>query len=156
MLVPYKRETLVLPIPVSEVLFHLDRVTRPLSRSVKKGETQFLFNGSVDQARFAISRRVDYPNNYIPLVKGHGEDSTRGCILFLEYSLFFSSLMFLVFWSAISVLLGLFLFFYAKETTYAVIALLAGITNYTVTLMNFRKQYAITKKLLFDALELHG
>ncbi len=155
MLVPYRKETMVLPIPVGEALAHLSKVTRPVSRSVKKGETQFLFNGSVEQGRFTISRRVDYPNNYIPLIKAYVEDSTRGCILFLEYSLFFSSFMFLVFWSVISVLLGLFLLFYAHEINYAMVAWGAGILNYVVTLMNFRKQYTISRKLLLEALELH-
>lgn len=155
MLFPYRKETMVLPIPLDEALIHLSKVTRPVSRSVKKGETQFLFNGSIDKDRFTISRRVDYPNNYIPLIKAFTGDSTRGCILFLEYRLFFSSFMFLVFWSIISVLLGLFLLFYAHEINYAMVAWGAGILNYVVTLMNFKKQYIISRKLLLEALELH-
>ena len=141
---------MVLPIATDEVLIKLARVTRPVSLSVKKGETKYLFNGTIARTGFTISRRVDYPNNYLPLVKGTFEDSSRGCILFLQYDLFFSSRMFLLFWSGLSVLISLFLFSYAQENTYALIALGGGVANYLVTLMNFKKQLNISKKLLFD------
>ncbi len=147
---------MVLPVPMEKILTDLARVTRPVSLSVKKGETRYLFNGSVERGRFIISRKVDYPNNYIPLITGWVEDSTRGCILFLKYRLFFSSLIFLIFWSVVCILLSLFLFFMAGETTYALIALAAGATNYVVTLMNFHKQYSLSRKLLLKAIDLSG
>ena len=154
MFIPRKRETVVLPIKTDEVLIRLAAVTRAVSLLTKKGETQYLFNGALSKGGFSISRLVDYPNNYIPLIKGRFEDSSRGCILFLRYDLFFSSMMFLVFWSALSILMSLFLFFMALENTYALISLGGGVANYMVTLLNFKKQVRQSRQLLFDALDL--
>ncbi|TRX50412.1 hypothetical protein FNH22_25560 [Fulvivirga sp. M361] len=152
MIFPRKRETVVLPITTDEVLIKLARVTRAVSLLTKKEGPQHLFNGTITNAQFTLSLRIDYPNNYIPLIKGRFEDSSRGCILFLSYDLFFSSLLFLVFWSVLSVLISLFLFFYAQESTYAFIALSGGLANYVVTLMNFKKQFFQSKQLLLDVL----
>ena len=153
-LFPYKRETVVLPFGTSEALRLIDKVTEPVSRVTSKDQKNYLFNGVVYDQTFKISRKVNYPQNYLPLIKGQIEETRLGSIIFLEYELFFSSRMFLGLWSVLSILIAAFLCFYPHEYTYAIISIAAGTLNYVVSLMNFKKQVKESHDALCKALEL--
>lgn len=153
-LLPYKRETVVLPFSTTEALLLIGHVTEPVSMSPSKDDKKFLFNGMIYDKSFKISRKINYPQNFLPLIKGQVEETRLGSILFVEYELFFSSRMFLTVWSVLCILIALFFSIYPKEYMYAVIALLAGSLNYAVSWMNFNKQVKDSHAALCKALAL--
>jgi hypothetical protein len=149
-LFPIISETLVLPMPPEEVFFRLQKVTRPDAEHPVPED--YRFNGVVENDRFRISRRVDAPENYLPLMAGDVEATSMGCIVFLTYRLFFSSFMFLVFWSIITLLLGVFFLVYPKEIHYALLSFGAGFTNYLLTIINFRRQRRMSREVFLRTL----
>ncbi|MEL7002792.1 MAG: hypothetical protein AAFN93_08675 [Bacteroidota bacterium] len=152
-LFPYNQETVVLPFEAGEALRLIEKVTGPISRVITKNN-DFLFNGTFRDNTFTISRKVDYPQNYLPLIKGKVETTRHGSILFLEYELFFSSRMFLSLWTILSIMIAAFLVVFQNEYRYATVSLGAGIINYLVSLMNFKKQVKESRSVLFEALKL--
>lgn len=153
-LFPYNRETIVLPFTAKEALYLIERVTRPVSRIAEKDNSEILFNGAFFGDSFKISRKVNYPQNYLPLIKGKIETTKLGSIIFLEYELFFSSRMFLGLWTVLSILIAIFLIAYPKEYQYAMISLCMGVLNYVVSLMNFNKQVKESRDVLYNVLKL--
>lgn len=154
-LLPYFQETLVLPYSGQETFFHLKKATRPLEKGVEYPDTienAFLFNGWVKGNRFRISRKVKHPQNFLPLMSGWIESTSTGSILFVRYHLFFSSALFLVFWTVISALLFLFFLILHQEYLYAGIALALGISNYFIAIKNFHLQIRASHQALNDAL----
>lgn len=129
--------------------------TRPLEKGVEYPETveeNFLFNGWVKETRFRISRKVRHPENFLPIIIGDIEGTSTGSILFIRYRLFFSSALFLIFWSAISLLLCLFFLLVHKQYIYAFIALSLGILNYVIATKNFHLQIRSSRRTLDKAL----
>ena len=151
---PNTKETVVLPIGAQEVISLLKKVTLPVSRVLDKTTEGIMFNGSFAGDTFTISRKIDYPQNYLPLIKGRVEDTGIGSIIFLEYELFFSSKMFLTFWSVLSVVASLFLLLLQGKANFAIASIGIGLINYLVTLMNFKKQVKESKNVLLSALKL--
>ncbi len=142
MIVPFKRETIISSLNTTEIKALLEI-------SLKND-----FNGTVSDEGFRLSKKVSYPNNYIPLVCGSLEPSSRGCIIIIRYTLFFSTKLFLVFWTSLCLLIGLFLLFELSELNYSLIAFGGALVNYLVTSANFNKQFKLTRKLLFTSLEI--
>lgn len=154
-LIPRKRETLISAFPARMVISRLSRVTQPALRTQSgTGRDDIRFNGHVGQSSFKISRKVNYPQNYLPLIKGSIEETSRGCIIFLSYRLFFSSLMFFMFWTVVTFLIGTFFLAYAGDYLYASIAFGSGIINYLVTVLNFNKQVKLSRKELNEVLNV--
>lgn len=153
-LIPHKNETLVLPITCEQVISRLSLLTQPASLTELSGDEEIRFNGFVGTTNFQISRKLSYPQNYLPLIKGRIETSSRGCIIFLKYRLFFGSLMFFTFWTIMTILIGLFLIFFTAEYVYAVISFASGAINFLVTVMNFNKQVSISKRVFCEVLKI--
>lgn len=143
MLIPVRRETIISS-------YSLSQIRQLLEIAVHKD-----FNGRVSGKTFRLSRKVNYPNNYIPLVHGTLESSSRGCIIMVKYTLFFSTRMFLIFWSSLCLLIGLVLLAFTPEYSYGLIALGGAMANYGVTMANFNKQFKLTRNLLLTSLEIH-
>jgi len=152
-LFPYKQETIVLPFEAKEALSLIESVTGPVSRVISR-EDDVLFNGTFYGDAFTISKKVNYPQNYLPLIKGRVEKTRLGSIIFLEYELFFSSRMFLGLWTVLAILIAAFLAIFPNEYEYSAISLSAGTINYIVSLMNFNKQVKESRAVLFQALNL--
>ena len=152
-LIPYKSETLVLPFRAEQVVSTIRSVTQPISLTPEKGNDQILFNGTVHPDLFRISRKIDYPQNYLPLITGKIEASSRGCIVFVKYNLFFSSFMFLSFWTLFTLLVGCFFVIHKKEYNYAAVAFGACLANYGVTILNFNKQINMSRRVLNQVLK---
>lgn len=153
-LVPHKNETLVAPITALQAISRLSLVTQPASLNESKENPGILFIGHIGQSSFRISRKVNYPQNYLPIIKGRIEGSSRGCIIFIKYRLFFSSTLFFTFWTSMTFLIGLFFTAFSKDYLYASIAFSSGIANYTVTLLNFNKQVKLSRAALDRALKM--
>lgn len=150
MLTPYFRETIVSPLRSEEVFRLLDREIA----SKKENKLDRAFNGFCSMTEFRLSRKVSYPNNYLPLMNGVIEDSGKGSIINIRYKLFPSTQAFLIFWTSLSLFIGLFVFFGLDRHMYGSLAILAGIANYLVSLFNFRKQLQLSRSLLFSILDI--
>lgn len=154
-LIPHKQETLVLPITAERVINRLSRVTQPVGLIAPRPENSSIsFNGIISNSKFKISRKLHYPQNYLPVINGRVEGSSRGCILFLSYNLFFSSLMFFSFWTIMTVVIGVFFILWPQEYFYAALSFSAGVFNYLVTVLNFNKQVNLSRQALDEALKI--
>lgn len=154
-LLPFYQETIVLPYEASETIWRLQKAIRPLEKGVEyseENEHKFLFNGWLKKGNFRISRRIEHPENFLPLMSGRIEGTSVGSILFVRYRLFSSVMIFLIFWSIISLLLSLFFLLAHQETLYAAIAVGLGIINYIIATKNFFLQVRSSQRALDKAL----
>jgi len=152
---PAENETLVLPYPGEEAFQRIRRATRPLEPYLPLSvqEETFRFNGVVEEDEFRISRKITRPNSFLPVITGKVAPTSKGCIVFLSYRLFSSTLLFIGFWSLLTLLIALYFFLYEKLYSYGALALALGIANYTIALLNFRKQVKISSWLIKQTLE---
>lgn len=154
-LLPLHQETFVLPFDGQETFRRMKQVIRPLDKNAdypEEVEARFLFNGWIEENRFRISRKIRYPENFLPLMVGRIETTSVGSILFIRYRLFSSAALFLVFWTVISLLLGLFLLILQQEYLYAAVAFGLGIGNYVIATKNFHLQIRSSRETLNEAL----
>jgi hypothetical protein len=150
-LLPSHDETLVLPVSAIEVF---NRLSRVIGNDVSaKQDRSILFSGWIKQDRFRISQKINRPNNYIALIRGKIEPTSSGCLVFIDYQLFSTTRLFLIFW-----LLFTFLFTTALSYLYSSMwYLLAGVSTvacmYWITRSNFRIQLKIVRNILLKVLE---
>ena len=150
-LLPLKTETFVLPISAEEVEKKLWDAVFPVKAGENmpdKADAFFLFNGWVKGRSFRISRRINTPENFLPLMKGNIEETSLGSLLFIHYSLFFSSIFFLIFWSVITIFLTFFFIYFYNIVLYGAIAFGLGMGNYIIAIANFNIQVRKSRELL--------
>lgn len=158
-LLPLYQETIVLPMDEQETAWRLEQVIRPLVKYVEyseEAEESFLFNGWIKGNRFRISRRIRHPENFLPIMVGRIEGTSVGSILFIQYRLFFSAAMFLIFWTIICLLMSLFLLIFPQEYIYAAVAFGLGVSNYVIATKNFYIQIRNSQKTLNEALKFEN
>lgn len=152
MILPIVRETRVFSIPPHQIM-------EALKNNVRKGkrmshpEASEPFMGTVGQREFNITRILNRPENFMPLVQGRIEDAGEGSIIFIKYTLQFSSRMFVAFWSVTTFFFAIFLWFLQSEPLLGLVSMAAMILNILITHVNFRRQLNITRKLLYQILE---
>lgn len=154
-LLPIKRETLVLPYEQEEVFRKLWKVSRPVRAKdplPDVPEASFLFNGWVKKNQFKISRKIARPDNFLPVIAGTIEGTSKGSIVFLRYRMFFATIVFLIFWSFVTTLIALYFYFFEKIYLYATISFLLGILNYVIAVLNFKKQVKISSRTFKEAI----
>lgn len=148
---PIERETWVLPYGEKELFRRLWKVSKPVKVEdpiPDIPEHHFLFNGWVEKSRFKLSRKIGRPNNFLPIIDGKIESTSKGSIIFLRYRMFFSTIAFLIFWSVVTTLIALYFYIYEKIYLYGTISLLLGIANYAITVLNFKKQVKLSSRVL--------
>ncbi|MTI21878.1 hypothetical protein E1176_12670 [Fulvivirga sp. RKSG066] len=138
----------------SEVISRLKRLTCAPSLSKRDIDQRATFIGRVEQSTFRVSLKVDAPENFLPIIDGEIDETSMGCIVYLKFKLFFSSIMFLTLWSAICLLIFLFFLFIVHEKAYAITALLVGLANYFVTLFYFSKKVKESHNVLMQTLKM--
>lgn len=151
-ILPYHTETLVLPYTLDELKMKLENGVLPeeeVNNSTISFE-RFQFVGKLNSTFFRIFRRIREPNNYIPLITGRIEGTSTGSLLFLKFSLFKSTQFFLVFWSFISLCLGLFLLLSKHLYFYSALSFFFGIGNYIITQANFNRYLNLHKKEFYE------
>ena len=150
-LLPYQQETFVLPYAAAEALNRLRPFTRPVDKGYEYSEPdekRFLFNGVIYTNSFRISRIVLKPENFLPLLVGRLEATSVGSLLFIQYRLFFSTTLFLVFWSVVCLLLTLFFLIYHEAWLYASVAFGIGCVQYVIAVKNFSWQVGRSRREL--------
>ena len=139
-LLPMQNETIVSSLKAREVIQQIQNVTAPPTRDKKELDTNTQFIGFIDQMTFRLSMKLKVPENFSPIIYGRVDETSLGSIVYIRFRLFFSSQLFLVFWSSICLLAFLLFFFLFKEPLYASLALLVGILNYSISVINFKRK----------------
>ncbi len=152
MILPIRRETVVLVHPPEAVVDRLRAVTKQ-GRRDGLSTSQGLFMGKISDHAFDITRILDRPENFLPQINGTIEETSSGSILFLKYTLQFSSKMFVTFWSLTSAFFAIFLWFIQSNFWLGLGAVCALAVNLIVTHVNFQRQYLISRKLLHQLLD---
>lgn len=148
---PLKNEIIVLSLDAEEVEEVLWLHTYPVEAGAimpDKPEIDFLFNGWVKHQKFKLSRKVRSPENFLPIMKGRIEETSLGSLVFVQYSLFFSSNFFLIFWSVVTLLLAVFFVAFYNMVLYSIIAFGVGVSNYVIAVANFNIQVKKSSQLL--------
>ncbi len=112
------------------------------------------FQGVVKNGTFKISKKVYYPQNYLPLIKGNFEPTKSGCVVFVEYSLFPGTKFLFYLWSFLTIVIALVFLFYKPNYLYASLAIIFFLLNYVVAIANFNIHTKDSKKLLQEVFEL--
>lgn len=158
-LLPLYQKTIVLPINEQETAWRLEQVIRPLIKDVEyaeEAEASFLFNGWIKENQFRISRKIRHPETFLPIIIGRIEGTSVGSILFIQYRLFFSAAMFLIFWTIVCLLMSLFFLILHQEYIYAAVAFGLGLSNYIIATKNFHIQVRDSQKTLNEALKFEN
>jgi hypothetical protein len=155
---PFQNRTLVLSCTADEGLrrlrsaaFEMDKKEfNPKEKLAPEDEIEF--NGWFSDYNFRVSKRITHPDNFLPLVDGRLEPTSNGSILFVNFKLFFGSLVMVMLWTILSILLSIFFIFVYKHTVYASIAVVVGLVQYIVVMLNFNRQVVRTWITLKDVL----
>ncbi len=153
-LIPRQTETVISPLTPAMISRRLDSLTASPSLRSNRFDKDKLFQGKVGNYSFVVSRKISHPNNFIPLVNGTVESTSKGSIIFIKYTLFRSSLLFLSFAIIIAVLIGIAFIFTGLPWLYSITAFAFGLANYLVTLLNFNRQVRITHESLLNTLNI--
>lgn len=153
---PHHSEILVSSFSCEEVVRKITAVTRKIDYldyreySVKS----YQFNGKIDESRFRLSLVIRRADSFLPLIRGKIEPTKTGCILFLKYTLFPSSIFFLAFWSVITLFMAIFFFFYENQWIYATACLTAGIGNFAFSWFYFKSKLKQSQSIFHQMLDL--
>jgi hypothetical protein len=154
----YFRETLILPYAADQIkkklvqqIRSVQNIRRPYSTSLMAVDVH-KFNGFFKKNEFRIFRALQAPQNFIPLVVGKIEPTSKGCIVFLKYKLFLSTRLFLVFWVSVCFFFTFFFLFYYQNTLLAIISLILGLLNYVIAVAGFRMHLKKTREELHEVL----
>lgn len=153
---PHHSEILVSSFSCEEVVRKIAAVTKKIDYldyreySVKS----YQFNGKIDKSRFRLSLVIRRADSFLPLIRGKIEPTKTGCILFLKYTLFPSSIFFLAFWSVITLFMAIFFFFYENQWIYAAACLMAGIGNFAFSWFYFKSKLKQSQLIFHQMLDL--
>lgn len=156
---PYRKSVIVLPLSaeMAEDLLKLSTtgsITYHDLLQERKKVTIEKFQGKVKDKEFTISKKVYYPQNYLPLIKGKIEATNHGCLILTEYGLFPGTKFLFYLWSFVMAVIALVFFLYKPNYLYASLASIFFILNYAVALANFNIHFKDSKKILEEVFEL--
>jgi len=154
---PTYDEILVSPLPAEEVMKKVLRVTKDMNLQelpIFGAGEKFLFNGTVRKNTFQLSMKNENADSFLPLISGRAEPTRKGCILFIHYSFFPSTVFFLGFWIVVSFFMMLFFLTLQQDWKLAALSLVAGGGNYWFSSMHFRRKVRQSQKVLHYMLDL--
>jgi hypothetical protein len=102
----------------------------------------------VRENRFRISRRITHAENFLPLILGKIEPTSKGCIVFVTYRIFPTVLFFMGFFCLM--LLGAASFYALTEKDWlsAGFMLLVTLGIYAISILDFNQKVQISRSLL--------
>ena len=153
-LFPNINQTIVLTGDCSKITNLLHNNTRQKGDGIREGDR--LFRGIVNGNHFKISLDVRENMNFMPLIIGRFENTSNGCLLFLNYQLYWGTIVILGFWLVITVLLAFFFYVVKREVLYGTIALAFGILNYSITMFNFNRMVNKSRGVLEQILGIEN
>jgi hypothetical protein len=151
-LLPATSDTIVLGISAEKAISLLHQHTQG-GNEKKEPYHEIHFIGEVGKDSFSISLKILKPNNFIPLINGRFESASTGCLLFLNYSLFKSTGVYLIFWSVFTLIASLVSLFLLNEIWYAAGAISALFLIQWIAWGNFNIQVKNSRDKLLDLLK---
>lgn len=129
-ILPQTSETLIVPHAWDVVLQRLMDVTT--SRIAEAGSSPKILAGWVKDDRFQLIIRQRRPNSFMPMVEGRIDPTSTGCLIFLQYKLMPITRMYLILWTIIAFVSGIFLAIYYHNfllslASIGIIAIIHGI-----------------------------
>lgn len=151
---PSHSEILVTVFSRKEVVERLGKATKNVNflDYEARNANGFKFNGILTEEGFNVSLFVNKGDSFLPLINGKFEATPKGCILFLKYSLFPSSVFFLAFWSIVTVLLTIFFGLIVKNLQYALITFSLGLGNYLFAWSYFKRKIKVSRTIFHELL----
>ena len=149
-LLPQTSETLVVVHDWDVVLQRLSDITTPQLGDSRRSPK--ILAGWIKDDRFQLIVRQRRLNSFMPVVEGKIDPTSTGCLIFLKYRLMPMTRMYLVLWSAIALLSGIFMAVYYKNFLIAIGA--AGIVTliHAIAWANFKIHYKPLHEIIFKAL----
>lgn len=154
---PHHTEVLVSSLTCEEVITRLHAVTQEvdyLAQTSLDSQDGQIFNGSIKQDSFRLSKVLTKADSFIPLIKGKIESTHSGSIIFLDFSLFPGSAFFMIFWSVITLAMGIFFLFAAGQPIFAVLSLGVGLGNVLFAWSYFKRKVKESQKIFHEMLSL--
>ncbi|QHT67073.1 hypothetical protein GXP67_10650 [Rhodocytophaga rosea] len=150
-LLPYQQSILVLPFSAQEIILKLSQTVKPFSGDEylsRKPIDTFVFNGWVRENKFRISRRITHAENFLPLILGKIETTSKGSIVFVTYRIFPTVLFFMGFFCLI--LLGAASFYAITQKDFLTAGFMVLITLgiYAISILDFNQKVKLSKNLL--------
>ena len=158
-LVPTYSETFVSTLDSRKVVEKLDRITRKvnyLDRPLPLAEEAVVFNGTLEEACFRISKKINKADTFLPLIKGEVSPLSKGCLISLEYSFFPSTAFFLGFWGVVSFGLTVIFLSVFQDWKMALLSVLVGLANYGFAFWHFRRKVRESQALFHEAMGLNA
>jgi hypothetical protein len=109
-LLPQKKETLIVAHDWDVVLQRLFDVTTDEVNYA--GRTPKVLAGWIKDDRFQLLIRQRRMNSFMPVVEGKIDPTSTGCLIFLHYRLMPVTRMYLILWTIITFVSGIFLSIY--------------------------------------------
>jgi hypothetical protein len=150
-LLPYKNSILILPYRADEVEYKLRQKVKPLSNDfllTPPPATNFMFNGWIGEYKFRISKRITHADNFLPLIVGKIEATSKGSILFITYRMFPSTLFYLSFFCLMILLSSLFFLLVEKSWITSASLFLLLLAIYLISVLDFNQKVGISRELL--------
>ena len=154
---PTYSEILVSPLPAEEVMKKALRVTKKVNTSDPidfATQERHLFNGSVSKNTFQLSLKTENADSFLPLIQGKVETTQKGCILFIDYNFFPSTVFFLGFWIVAAFFMMLFFLTLQQDLKLAALSLVLGLGNYWFSSVHFMRKVRQSQKALHRMLDL--
>lgn len=146
--IAHKLEAAIKPAKIKEDVFS-EHWLLP-ARSL---EQNYPFRGAIQEAGFRISRKVTYPESFMPVIDGKIESTSKGCILFIDYNLLKGTRFFMSVSLVFALFLGMF-FLLAERNLWYFLASLGFIgVGYGVTWLSFQQKVKMCKELLEEVLD---
>ncbi|WP_226389921.1 hypothetical protein [Penaeicola halotolerans] len=155
LLYPKSSEILVSSLTREDVCTRLETVTLDvdfLDSSTYREESHYFFNGKIGEHSFSISPFIKRADSFLPQIKGRIETAKSGTIIFITYQLFFSSICFLFFWSAVCLLMALYLIILKEQILFAALFISFGTFNYLFAVNTFSRKMRASQRLLHQLL----
>lgn len=150
-LLPYQHSILVLPFTAEELLLRLRQTVKPILEDAylsTKPEGIFAFNGWVKENRFRISRRITHAENFLPLITGKIEPTSKGSIVFITYRIYPSVLFYMAFFCLTMLCAALFYMLTEKDWLTSGFLLLITLGIYVISILDFNQKVKLSKSLL--------
>ncbi len=147
---PNATRTLVLALSREEVAIRMEMlsVVRPDAPHLHRPLT-----GVVKEGYFQVTVRAKRLNGFAPVVAGKMEETSAGCLIFLEYSLLPSTRFYLTFWTLIIVLSGAAAAFHYGDLRVGLASLGILVLIHGIAWANFNLHFKALHDTLLKALE---
>ena len=118
-----------------------------------KTNKEFLFEGWISDSQFRICQYTGFPEQFVPMIYGKIEATSKGCILFLDYRLLKATLFFWIMGIFIFGIIGIIFLFIERNMSSFFLMMLFFLGTYSVLMLNFIQKVKISKQLIKKILE---